>query len=81
MNDEIRNTLNNVRDKITQKTETNTVSLVNSIKLPKESITNDITSDNTFIRLVFEFNNSIKIIGGDGTISNPYLLKGGAISC
>ena len=42
---------------------------------------NDITSDNTFIRLVIEFNNSIKIIGGDGTISNPYLLKGGAISC
>lgn len=42
---------------------------------------NDITSDNTFIRLVFEFNNSIKIIGGDGTLSNPYLLKGGAISC
>ena len=46
MNDKIRNTLNNVRDKITQKTETNTVSLVNSIKLPKESITNNTTSDN-----------------------------------
>ena len=46
MNNEIRNTLNNVRDKITQKTETNTVSLVNSIKLPKESITNDITNNN-----------------------------------
>ena len=46
MNDKIRNTLNNVRNKITQKTETNTVSLVNSIKLPKESITNDITNNN-----------------------------------
>ena len=46
MNDEMRNTLNNVRNKITQKTETNTVSLVNSIKLPKESITNDITNNN-----------------------------------
>ena len=46
MNDEIRNKLNNVRDKITQKTETNTVSLVNSIKLPKESITNNITNNN-----------------------------------
>ena len=46
MKDEIRNTLNNVRDKITQKTETNTVSLVNSIKLPKESIGNNTTSDN-----------------------------------
>ena len=45
MNDEMRNTLNNVRNKITQKTETNTVSLVNSIKLPKESITNDTTND------------------------------------
>lgn len=41
----------------------------------------DITSDNTFIRLVFEFNNSLKIIGGDGTLSNPYLLEGGAVSC
>ena len=45
MNNEIRNTLDNVRDKITQKTEINTVSLVNSIKLPKESITNDITNN------------------------------------
>ena len=47
MNNEIRNTLNNVRNKITQKTETNTVSLVNSIKLPKESITNDIIKDDS----------------------------------
>ena len=46
MNNEIRNILNNVRVKITKKKETNTVSLVNSIKLPKESITNDINNNN-----------------------------------
>ena len=56
MDNEIRNTLNSVRDKITQKTETNTVSLVNSIKLPKESITNDITNNNkAHIMLIINF--------------------------
>ena len=47
MNEEVRNILNNVRDKVAQKTEENTVILVNSIKLPKESITNDIIKDDS----------------------------------
>lgn len=42
---------------------------------------NDISDENTFVRLVFEINNSTMIIGGDGTNSNPYILKGGATSC
>ncbi len=42
---------------------------------------NDISDENTFVRLVFEINNSTMIIGGDGTNSNPYILKGGAASC
>lgn len=42
---------------------------------------NDISDENTFVRLVFEINNSTMIIGGDGTSSNPYILKGGAASC
>ena len=47
MNEEVRNILNNVRDKVTQKTEENTVTLVNSIKLPKECIDNIIVKDTT----------------------------------
>ena len=61
MNDEIRNTLNNVRDKITQKTETNTVSLVNSIKLPKESITNKTTNDNIIKETIVRFYFVLKV--------------------
>lgn len=41
----------------------------------------DISSDNTFVRLVFQFNSLTKVIGGDGTLANPYLLEGGASKC
>ena len=41
----------------------------------------DISSDDTFVRLVFQFNSLTKIIGGDGTLSNPYILEGGASGC
>lgn len=41
----------------------------------------DLTDEKTFVRLVFEIDNSTMIIGGDGTSSNPYILKGGASSC
>lgn len=42
---------------------------------------NDISKEKVFVRLVFEINNSTMIIGGDGTSSNPHILKGGAASC
>lgn len=41
----------------------------------------DISSNETFVRLVFQFNSLTKIIGGDGTLANPYLLEGGASKC
>lgn len=41
----------------------------------------DITDDKIFVRLVFDINSLTKIIGGDGTLSNPYVLEGGASSC
>lgn len=39
----------------------------------------DIT--NTYIRIVYEMDINTKIIGGDGIISSPYILEGGASSC
>lgn len=42
---------------------------------------NDLTDNNTFIRIVYSLDINTKIIGGDGIISNPYILEGGASSC
>ncbi len=41
----------------------------------------DITGDKIFVRLVFYINSLTEIIGGDGTLSNPYVLEGGASGC
>lgn len=41
----------------------------------------DIIGDKIFVRLVFDINSLTKIIGGDGTLSNPYVLEGGASVC
>lgn len=41
----------------------------------------DITDDKIFVRLVFDINSLTKIVGGDGTLSNPYVLEGGASVC
>lgn len=47
-----------------------------------EEIKNDdIIGDKIFVRLVFDINSLTKIIGGDGTLSNPYVLEGGASAC
>lgn len=34
--------------------------------------------DNTFIRLTFDISNNKRILSGDGTFSNPYIMEGGA---
>ena len=45
------------------------------------SNSSDITEGKIFVRLVFDINSLTKIIGGDGTLSNPYVLEGGASVC
>lgn len=45
------------------------------------SNSSDITEGKIFVRLVFDINSLTKIIGGDGTLSNPYVLEGGASAC
>lgn len=45
------------------------------------SDSSDITEGKIFIRLVFDINSLTEIIGGDGTLSNPYVLEGGASAC
>lgn len=42
---------------------------------------NDIKNEKVFVRLVFEIHNETMIIGGDGTSTNPFILKGGATPC
>lgn len=41
----------------------------------------DISNEKVFVRLVFDIHNETMIIGGDGTSSNPFILKGGATPC
>ena len=41
----------------------------------------DINNEKVFVRLVFDIHNETMIIGGDGTSTNPFILKGGATSC
>ena len=38
----------------------------------------DINNEKVFVRLVFDIHNETMIIGGDGTSTNPFILKGGA---
>lgn len=42
---------------------------------------NDIKNEKVFVRLVFDIHNETMIIGGDGTRTNPFILKGGATQC
>lgn len=41
----------------------------------------DINDEKVFVRLVFDIHNETMIIGGDGTSTNPFILKGGATPC
>ena len=41
----------------------------------------DINNAKVFVRLVFDIHNETMIIGGDGTSTNPFILKGGATPC
>ena len=40
-----------------------------------------INDEKVFVRLVFDIHNETMIIGGDGTSTNPFILKGGATPC
>lgn len=44
------------------------------------TISNDNKENNTYIRLTFDIAENNRIISGDGTYSNPYIMEGGA-SC
>lgn len=50
--------------------------------IPKMQDYNDyINNEKVFVRLVFDIHNETMIIGGDGTSTNPFILKGGATPC
>ena len=51
--------------------------------IPKmQNLNNDyINNEKVFVRLVFDIHNETMIIGGDGTSTNPFILKGGATPC
>lgn len=47
-----------------------------------QDLNNDyINNEKVFVRLVFDIHNETMIIGGDGTSTNPFILKGGATPC
>ena len=47
-----------------------------------QNLSNDyINNEKVFVRLVFDIHNETMIIGGDGTSTNPFILKGGATPC
>ena len=43
-----------------------------------DTISIDNKENNTYIRLTFDINQNYRIISGDGTYSNPYIMEGGA---
>ena len=51
------------------------------IASPIKSDNKDINNEKVFVRLVFDIHNETMIIGGDGTSTNPFILKGGATPC
>lgn len=53
----------------------------NSIPAIQDLNNDDISNEKVFVRLVFEIHNETMIIGGDGTSTNPFILKGGATPC
>ena len=57
------------------------LSKVYEITGKRTGLEKDIDITNTYIRIVYEMDVNTKIIGGDGIISSPYILEGGASSC
>ena len=53
----------------------------NTIPAMQNLNNNDINNEKVFVRLVFDIHNETMIIGGDGTSTNPFILKGGATPC
>lgn len=53
----------------------------NTIPAIQDLNNNDINNEKVFVRLVFDIHNETMIIGGDGTSTNPFILKGGATPC
>ena len=53
----------------------------NTIPTKQNLNNNDINNEKVFVRLVFDIHNETMIIGGDGTSTNPFILKGGATPC
>ena len=53
----------------------------NSIPAIQDLNNDDISNEKVFVRLVFDIHNETMIIGGDGTSTNPFILKGGATPC
>ena len=61
--------------KIKENIDKNTIPAIQNLN------NNDINNEKVFVRLVFDIHNETMIIGGDGTRTNPFILKGGATSC
>lgn len=53
----------------------------NSVPAIQDLNNDDISNEKVFVRLVFDIHNETMIIGGDGTSTNPFILKGGATPC
>ena len=53
----------------------------NTIPTIQKFNNDDINNEKVFVRLVFDIHNETMIIGGDGTSTNPFILKGGATPC
>ena len=61
--------------KIEENIDKNTIPAIQNLN------NNDINNEKVFVRLVFDIHNETMIIGGDGTSTNPFILKGGATPC
>lgn len=61
--------------KIKENIDKNTIPAIQNLN------NNDINNEKVFVRLVFDIHNETMIIGGDGTSTNPFILKGGATPC
>lgn len=61
--------------KIKENIDKNTIPTIQNLN------NDDINNEKVFVRLVFDIHNETMIIGGDGTRTNPFILKGGATSC
>lgn len=61
--------------KIKENIDKNTIPTIQNLN------NDDINNEKVFVRLVFDIHNETMIIGGDGTRTNPFILKGGATPC